>query len=179
MFENNPRLSLRVGQAVLRKKDLNMSRFYKKFTGSWREISKNSKETTTVRKTRRKKPHLGDRNFGPRLGQLNFADEYSFWAHYSISHNWSTHANIIIQWTVRHPVKVHAFVFFKTGMHFEHVHRKFERCQNGPNISEGFITNCLKMIYEEKPKLATARGQWPKTSESSLYCVETRKCIKP
>jgi len=101
---------------VLHKKSLSISWHYKKtFTSSWSEISKHSEEIATIKKKKkknRKKIYLGERKFGPRLGQDNFSDKNSFWTRSSIHHTWSTHTNRLIQRTIKHPIKVHIWVFF-------------------------------------------------------------------
>jgi len=70
MFEKNSRLSLHGRQAVLRKKDLNIScdSIRKGLLTHEVKFRSTMKKTAIVQKTRRKKIHLGKRKFELRLG---------------------------------------------------------------------------------------------------------------
>lgn len=123
-FEKNPRLSLRSGQAVLCRKGLKLSCD----TIRRRLLANNVKFRSTI-----KKPLLSEKHVTKRLAWANenlnrdwdnviFSDETSFWAHTFITHTWCTHANKLLQRTVKHPVKVHVWgCFSKQGFGTLHV----------------------------------------------------------
>jgi len=132
-----------------------MWHYKKTFTGSWSEISKYSKKTATVQKTCRKKIHLGERKFGPRLGQGNFFRRKFFLGTF-FYHIWCTHTNRLIQRIVKQLVKITSGTVFQSKDLALCSSLQFERYQNG-QLSKGFIIICTKVVYEEKRKLSTAR----------------------
>lgn len=108
------------------------------------------------------------RQFGPQLRQRNFIRMKQLFRHVLPTITPGLPTPKYLSSVVKHLVKVHVWGCFP--MQGFDIHRLFKCCQNGQNIPEGFITNWTKTVYKKKKtKLATARGHWPKISESSLY----------
>jgi len=79
VFEKNPRLSLRGGQAILRKKSLNISCDTIRRLLLAHEVKfQNIMKKPLLSKKHVKKIHLGERKFGSRLGQDNFFEQKFF-----------------------------------------------------------------------------------------------------
>jgi len=177
VFEKNPRLLLHDEQVVLRKKSLNIWH-YKMFTGSWSEISKHSEETA-VQKTS-KKDSFGRKKIWTGTKDLDW-DKVIFFGwkfflrHVFFHHTWSVHTNRLIQRTVKHPVKIHVWDCFSK--------QKFGTLYI---FTDNLIAKMVKLYqrallpsaqrwFMRKNDGYCKRTTWPKISESSLYCVETRK----
>lgn len=111
VFEKNSCLSLRGGQAVLRKKGLNVLCD----TIRRRLLAHEVKFRSTIKKPLLFEKHIKKRltwakeNLDRDWNNVIFSDEASFWACSSITHTWCTHANRFIHRTVKHPVKVHVW----------------------------------------------------------------------
>lgn len=118
VFEKNSSLSLRGGQAILQRKGLNISCD----TIRKRLLAHEVKFRSTINKPLLSKKHVEKRlswaieNLDRDWDNIIFSDEASFWARSSITHTWCTHANKLVQRTVKHPVKVHVWgCFSKQG----------------------------------------------------------------
>lgn len=127
VFEKNPCLSLRGGQAVLLKKGLNISCY----TIRRRLLAYKVKFRSTITKPLLSEKHVEKRlawakgNLDRYWDNVIFSDEASFWAKSSIRRVWSTQANRLIERTVKHPVKVHVWgCFSKQGFGTLHIFTK-------------------------------------------------------
>lgn len=124
MFANNTRLSLRGGQAALKKKGLNISCD----TIRRRLRAHNVKYRSTLKKPLLSEKHVEKRiswaqeNMDRDWDNIIFSDEASFWAGTSIARTWCTPTNRLVQRTVKHPVKVHVWgCFSKQGFGTLHI----------------------------------------------------------
>jgi len=109
VFEKNPLLSLRDGQAVLRKKSLNICDTIRRCLLSYEVKFQSTVKKPLLSKNTSNKDTLQRKKIWTVIGiyKVIFSAKSSLWARSSIHHTWSIHINRLIRRTVKHPVKVH------------------------------------------------------------------------